>query len=141
MATGDAILTRIPDVAYVTLYVKAESILLEDAVREAASKTEQVLRALRDTYGADIEDIEVKDVHAGEGKSAMGLMRDKSNPSRPEMVKGLLVVLPAKQELAVKIVDSACRMGCLMTNPVGMPGLGGPQSVILYGLAEPEEAE
>jgi uncharacterized protein YggE len=139
--TGDVVITRKPDVAYVTLYVRADGILLEDAIREAASKAEQVLGALRDTYGADIKDIQIKDVHAGEGKPAMGLMRDKSNPSRPELVKGLLVVLPAKQDLAVKIVDAACRMGCLMTNPVGTPGLVGPQSVILYGLAEPEEAE
>jgi uncharacterized protein YggE len=139
--TGDAILTRKPDRAYATLYVRADAILLEDAVKEVASKTEQVLRALRETYGADIKDIQVKDVYAGEGKPALGLGRDKSNPPRPEVVKGLLVVLPAKQELAVKIVDTACRMGCLMANPAGAPGFGGAQSVILYGLAEPEEAE
>jgi uncharacterized protein YggE len=141
-ATGDAVLTRKPDVAYLTLYVRAEGILLEDAVRDAASKTDQVLRGLRDTYGADIKDIQVKDVHTGEGKPVLGLGgRDKSNPPRPEVVKGLLVVLAARQELAVKIVDAACRMGCLMTNPVGTPGFGGVQSVILYGLAEPEKAE
>jgi uncharacterized protein YggE len=142
-ATGDVTLVRKPDVAYVSLYIRADGILLEDAVREAAGKTEQVLRGLREAYGTEMKDIQVKDVYAGEGKPALGLgmPRDKSNPPRPEVVKGLLVVLPAKPDLAVKVVDSACRLGCLMTNPVGTPGFGGPQSVILYGLAEPAEAE
>jgi hypothetical protein len=124
--------------------VRAEGILLEDAVREAASKTEQVLRALREAYGSGIKDIQVKDLYAGEGKPSLGLgvPRDRSNPPRPEVVTGLLVVLPAKSDLAVKIVDSACRMGCLMANPSGaFPAGPGTQNVILYGLAEPEEAE
>jgi uncharacterized protein YggE len=143
-ATGDVTLTRKPDLAYVTLYIRAEGILLEDAVREAASKTEQVLRALREAYGSEIKDVQVKDLHAGEGKPSLGLgmARDRSNPPRPEVVTGLLVVLPAKQDLAVKVVDSACRMGCLMANPSGaFPAGHGTQNVILYGLSQPEEAE
>jgi hypothetical protein len=135
-ATGEVTLLRKPDVAYLTLYVRADGILLEDAVREAATKTDQVLHALRDAYGSEIKDIQVKDVYAGEGKPAIGLgTRDKSNPPRPEVVKGILVVLPAKPDLAVKVVDSACRMGCLMSNPMGTPGLGGGRASFSMGWA------
>ena len=55
--TADAVSVRKPDVAYVSLYVKAEGILLEDAIREATVKSEEVLRALRDTCRADLKEI------------------------------------------------------------------------------------
>src|SRR5437763_1349609 len=77
--TADAVLVRKPEVAYVSLYVRAEGVLLEDAVREASGKTEQVLRALRDTYGPDIKDLQIKDIHAGDGKPAFGAGRDKKH--------------------------------------------------------------
>jgi len=141
--TADAIVARKPDVTYVSLYFRGEGILLEDAVREAAGKTEDVLRVLRDTCGADLKEVQVKDIHAGETKPAIGMIgRDKSNSSRPELVQGILVVLAPKPDLAVKIVDLACRMGCLMSNQGGGLVAGpGMQNVILYGLADPVELE
>jgi uncharacterized protein YggE len=141
-ATGDIILTRKPDVAYITLYIRADGALLQDAAKEAAAKVEQLQRALRDTYGSEIHDINTKDVHVGDGKPQVGMaiVRDKTNPPRPEVVKGILIAIPPKPELAIRIVDSACRMGCLMANPAGTP-LAHPFSVILYGLVAVEDAE
>lgn len=140
--TADAISVRKPDVAYVSLYVRAEGILLEDAVREASGKAEDVLRALRVTCGADMKEVQLKDIHAGESKPALGIGRDRLNGSRPEVVKGILVVLAPKPDLAVRTVDMACRMGCLMANPGGGLAAGpGTQTVILYGLVDPGEVE
>lgn len=138
--TGEAAVLRKPDVAYITLYLRSDGILLEDAVREADGKVDQIKRALRETYD-EIEDIQVKDVHVGESKSAVALRPDKGNPGRPEVITGVLVVVPAKQDLAVNILDTACRMGCVMGNPAGH--LGGPaaSSAILYALSEPADAE
>jgi uncharacterized protein YggE len=138
-ATGDVVLVRKPDLAFITLFIRAEGILLEDAVRESTHKVDQVNQTLRDTY-REIREIQIKDLYVGEGRPALGLAR--ANPPRPEVVKSLLVTIPPNPELAVKIVDMASRMGCLMGNPVGFPmGSPNPRSVILYGLAEPLEAE
>src|SRR5262249_708541 len=41
----------------------------------------------------------------------MGFARNKTNPPRPEVTKTLLVAIPPISDLAVKIVDTACRMG------------------------------
>jgi hypothetical protein len=85
VVTGDAVVSSKPDVGHVVLYLRADGVLLEDAVREASDKVEQVLCGLRDGF-RDIKDVQVKDVYMGGGRSAFGtgMTRDKSSPSRPE---------------------------------------------------------
>jgi uncharacterized protein YggE len=138
--TGEATVTRKPDVAYITLYLRSEGILLEDAVKEAAGTLDRIKSQLREAY-AEIKDIQVKDVHIGEAKPSPGLLADKRNPGRPEVITGILVVVPAKQDLAVAIVDTACRMGCVMGNPANHFAVAGASSTILYALAKPDDAE
>jgi uncharacterized protein YggE len=133
------ILIRKPDIAYITLFLTADGVLLEDAVRESATKVERVRSALQTTY-REIRDVHIQDVHLGEAKLAMGFQRDKANPPRPEVVKSVLITIPADPLLAVKIVDTAVRLGCTMSASTG--AFGPPQpSVILYGLSEPADAE
>jgi uncharacterized protein YggE len=139
--TGDVILTRKPDIAYVSLYIRADGILLEDAVRESSNKVRQVHQTLRETY-KEIREIQIQDVYiGGESRPAVGFARDSANPTRPEVVKSLLVTLPANPEIAIKIVDTACRLGCMLGNPGGFPPGRTIQSAILYGLADPGEAQ
>ena len=137
--TGDVVLTRKPDVGFITMFIRAEGVLLEDAVRESTNKVDQVLQAIRSSY--EIRDIQIEDVYLGEGKPALGLARDKTYPPRPEVVKSLLATIPANAELAIKIVDTATRMGCLMANATAFPPSAMPRSVIQYGLAEDSEVE
>jgi uncharacterized protein YggE len=76
---GDALVVRKPDLAYITLFIQSDGILLEDAVKEGAGKVDQIQRALRETY-AEIRDIQIKDIHVGEVKPTIGFgLRDKSN--------------------------------------------------------------
>jgi len=136
---GDALVLRKPDLAYITIFIQSDGILLEDAVKEGAGKVDQIQRALRETY-AEIRDIQIKDIHVGEVKPTIGFgVRDKSNSPRPEVTKTLLITIPPNPELAVKIVDTACRMGCSIGNPTESHG-GSAHSVILYALAEPTQA-
>ena len=136
---GDALLVRKPDLAYITLFIQTDGILLEDAVKEGANKVDQIQRTVRQTYG-EIRDIETKDINVGETRPTMGFgLRDKATSPRPEVTKSLLITIPPKPELAVKIVDTACRMGCTIGNPVESHGPN-PSSVILYALAEPADA-
>jgi uncharacterized protein YggE len=44
--TGEAVLVRKPDVAYVNLFVRSDGILLQDATRENAATVDQVRQAL-----------------------------------------------------------------------------------------------
>ena len=62
--TGDVILTRKPDIAYVSLYIRADGILLEDAVRESSNKVRQIHQTLRETY-KEIREIQIQDVYIG----------------------------------------------------------------------------
>jgi uncharacterized protein YggE len=56
---GDALIARKPDLAYISLFIQTDGILLEDAVKEGAGKVDQIQRALRETY-AEIRDIQIK---------------------------------------------------------------------------------
>jgi uncharacterized protein YggE len=136
---GDALIARKPDLAYISLFIQTDGILLEDAVKEGAGKVDQIQRALRETY-AEIRDIQIKDIHVGEVKPSIGFgVGDKSNSPRPEVTKSLLIAIPPNPELAVKIVDTACRMGCTIGNP-SESHTGSAHSVIVYALAEPTQA-
>jgi uncharacterized protein YggE len=138
--TGDVLVTPRPDVAFISLFVSGEGILMEDAVREITTKLNQVNQTLRDTY-KEIRDIHIHDVFVGENRPGMGLPTHKTNSPRPEVVKSLLVTAPPRPELAMKIIDTAIRMGCLMQNPAAFPGPPISQATIMYGLANPAEAQ
>src|SRR5262245_19841445 len=86
---GDALVLRKPDLAFITLFIQTDGILLEDAVSEGATKVDQIQRALRETY-AEIRDIQTKDIFIGAAKPIAGFGRDKTNP-RPEVTKTLLI--------------------------------------------------
>src|SRR5262249_20757691 len=96
--TGEAVVTRRPDIAYINLFIKSEGILLEDAVRESTTKLDQIERALRNAHH-DILDIQVHDIHIGEGRT-VGFAPDRRNPPRPEVVKGLVLKIPPNPDLA-----------------------------------------
>ena len=102
--SGDVIVTRKPDVAYIMLFIRADGILLEDAVREGTTKVNQLQETLRDKY-KEIRDIHIQDVSIGESGPALGLARDKTNSPRPEVVKSVLVIIPPIPELAIQIVE------------------------------------
>jgi len=138
--TGSAKVIRQPDIAYIALYVRANGILLEDAIRESVNKVGQVGKTLKDTF-PEINAIELKDIYAGESKSYSFMRSEKSEPPQPEVIKGLLVVTSPNLDLATKIVDTASRMGCIIQNPADDRIGSYPRSVVLYGLSSYEEAE
>src|SRR6266487_3838807 len=68
--TADVVIARKLDIGYITLFIRTDGLLLEDAVKEAASKVDQVQRTLRETYRG-IKDIQIQDIYLGESKPAM----------------------------------------------------------------------
>jgi uncharacterized protein YggE len=138
--TGNAILVRGPDVAYITLYVFANGMLLEDAIKQATAKIEQVNKTLKDIF-PEIKETQLKDIFVGESKSYSYMGGDKGEPPQPEVIKGLLVITSPHIDLTTKIVDTASRMGCIIQNPADPYSGSYPRGVVLYGLADYEEAE
>ena len=136
--TGNATIIRQPDVGYVTLYIRGNGVLLEDAIKDASDKIEQVNKTLRDTF-SEINETFIIDIYVGESKSYFG--REKAESPQPEVIKGLLVITPPDPNLTTKIVDKASRMGCLIQNPAEERILIYPRGVVTYGLAQYEEAE
>ena len=137
--TGEAVLVRKPDVAYVNLFIRSDGTLLQDALRENAATVDQVRQALLDAY-PEIRDIEIQDVFMGEGRPATGLAGDKATIARPEVIRSFLVTIPPDQVLGIAIADRAIRLGCLMKNPIMFIGIN-PQSTIAFGLVEPATAK
>jgi hypothetical protein len=130
--TGNAIIIRHPDIAYITLYVLANGIMLEDAIKQATDKIEHINKTLKDTF-PEIKDAQIKDIYIGESKSYSFMGRDKAEPPQPEVIKGLLVITPPRSDLATKIVDTASRMGCIIQNPADAHIGSYPRSVVCMG--------
>ena len=137
---GSAKAVRSPDIAYTTLYVRANGILLEDAIKQATDKIEQINKTLKNTF-PEIKETQLKDIYAGESKFYAFGGRDKAEPPQPEVIKGLLVITPPHADLTTRIVDTASRMGCIIQNPTDAHIAYYPRSVVLYGLADYEKAE
>lgn len=138
--TGEAVLVRKPDVAYVNLFIRSDGTLLQDALRENAATVDQVRQALLDAY-PEIRDIEIQDVFMGEGRHATGLVGDKATIARPEVIRSFLVTIPPDQVLGIAIADRAMRLGCLMRSPIVFIGGLNPQSTIAFGIVEPATAK
>jgi uncharacterized protein YggE len=137
---GSASVVRQSDIAYITLYVFANGILMEDAVKQAGNKIKLINETLKDTF-PDIRETRLKDIFVGESKSYSYAGRDKGEPPQPEVIKGLLIIAPPNADLATKIIDTASRMGCIIQNPVDSYYGPYPKSVVLYGLVNYAEAE
>jgi uncharacterized protein YggE len=137
---GSAKAVRPPDIAYTALYVRVNGILLEDAIKQATDKIEQINKTLKDTF-PEIRETQLKDIYVGESKSYAFMGRDKAEPPQPEVIKALLVITPPNSDLATKIVDTASRMGSIIQNPTDAHIAYYPRSVVLYGLADYEQAE
>lgn len=136
--TGDVTIIHQPDIAYITLYIRANGILLEDAIKEASDKIEIVNKTLLDMF-SEIKETLIRDIYIGESKSYFG--REKAESPQPEVIKGLLVITPPDPNLTTKIVDKASRMGCIIQNPLDERILTYPRGVVMYGLAQYAEAE
>jgi uncharacterized protein YggE len=137
--TGNAAVHRQPDSVFITLYVIANGILLEDAVKQAVNKTQLIDQTLRDTF-ADIREIQIKDMYVGESNASSFGRFEKAEPPKPEVIKCLLVSAPPISDLAINIIDTASRMGCSIQNPADTR-YGYLRGAVFYGLMNYASAE
>ena len=135
---GRATVSAKADIGFVDLYTRAEGMLLEDAVAEAASRAARIVSGMKSS-SLEIKSIVVSDFQIGERKQVMSASRESP---KPEVIKNILVTIAPSPETAVRIVDVASRLGASLQSPLSGVLAGSiASSAILYGLANCGEFE
>ena len=138
--SGSAKIERKPDVAYITLYIKGDGILMVDAVSKAKEKTEAIQKAIRENHKG-IKDIEIIDIEIGEKGSRYWSSEKKDEPPRPQVVKRMRITISPDPALAQQIIDTAIRKDAIMKIPSSSHYSGEIHSVVIYGLLDASAAE
>ncbi len=127
--------TAKPDVAYVTLLVKGDGVLMADAAQSVQKKIDDVEKAIK-AKQPGTKDIVVTDVQVGQ----KGSPYSSDEAPRPEIVKQMRITIAPDPKAALDIIDAAIRAGASMetNDPYSYRGLSG--SLVVYGLLKPEEA-
>jgi uncharacterized protein YggE len=118
------------DVAFVDLYVRADGMLLADAIAESRLKTEKIVEAIR--KGGEVTNVIVTDIQVGSVKQ-FGL---NASP-KPEVVRNILVTIPPSPEMGVRIFDIGVRLGASLH----APSFGDPPTGVLFGLIKADDTE
>jgi uncharacterized protein YggE len=135
--TGTGKIERKPDVAFVTLYVNGDGILMTDAAKRTKEKVDAVQNAIRANHKG-VKSIDVADIQIGEKQNERWGPEMKNEPARPEMTKRIRVTIPPDMDLALSVVDTAIREGAIMKVPSNMRFEGDVDTVIVFGLNESE---
>ena len=121
-----------PDVAYITLYVRADGILMTDAAEKAKQAAAQVVKAINEKH-KDIEAVAIQDVQVGQ-KNADYWSSERKEEVRPEIVKRLRITLPPRPALGFEVIDTALRAGAVLQGSSSAPSMQDCVGVLVYGL-------
>jgi uncharacterized protein YggE len=138
--TGKATLKVIPDVAYVTLYVRASGLLMADAAKKADQKVEEI-KSITQTKFKDIQVIEVSDTSVGEAERESWNPDRKEDIPRPEIIRRIRFTINPDQTKAYELVDVAMRAGALIQVPSSTRYMEDIRSIVIYGLLKSTEIE
>ncbi|HNR94416.1 MAG TPA: SIMPL domain-containing protein [Kiritimatiellia bacterium] len=138
--TGKAEIKKKPDVAYVTLYVKGEGILMVDAAKKADQKVEEIKMALQEQIKGILA-VEVSDVAVGEAQREYWGPDRKEESPRPEITRRLRITISPDPVHVYELVDVAIRAGALMQIPSTVHYSGDVRSVVVYGLLDSSGVE
>jgi uncharacterized protein YggE len=134
---ASAEVTREPDRAFVTLYVRSEGLLMSDAAKSAYDRAQEAVKLLRSQFPS-IESIDVSVQKYGEKER--GYSDDKSAPGRPEVLLLLLVEVPVDKNAIVAILDLALRNNLMIQSPNSRSSIEKVSSVI-YAVDDPDASE
>ena len=95
-----------PDVAYVTLYIKTEGVLLSDAVEAANAKQKTVKQALRE-FSNVVESVSFVDV----GLAFKSSYNTNQDPAPPSVVQQIQITAKPQTEKLYGIIDACIRKG------------------------------
>lgn len=138
--SGASQLEKAPDIAYIVLYVKGDGILMTDAVKNAAQKADEVIKAIRQDR-PQILDVKSEPSEIGEKRNQYYSSADKDESPRPQVVQRLMVSIPPIPSLAYEIIDAALRAGAVMSIPSSTHYSGELNSVVVYGVQNAKDME
>jgi uncharacterized protein YggE len=138
--TGKAKIKHKPDVAFVTLYIKADGILMSDAVKKADQKVEDVKEAIQDKF-KNIKSFEVYDVSIGEAQREYFVPDRKEETSHPEIVRRIRIMIDPNPAQSYELIDIAIRAGALMEIPSRTRYSEDVRSNVVYGLLKSIDIE
>lgn len=138
--SGASQLEKAPDIAYIVLYVKGDGILMTDAVKNAAQKADEVIKAIR-LDRPQVLDVKSETSEIGEKRNQYYSSADKDESPRPQVVQRLMVSIPPIPSLAYEIIDAALRAGAVMSIPSSTHYSGELNSVVVYGVQNAKDVE
>jgi hypothetical protein len=130
-----------PDVAYVSVYVKAEGAAMVDAAKEADQKVEELKTALK--KHKEIQSIEVFDVTIGEAQRQVWTPDQKEEPPHPEINRRIRIATAPEPAKVYELIDTALAAGAVMQMSSSVHYSDDTRSIVVYGLlkARPLEAK
>jgi len=138
--TGTAKVESKPDVAYLTLYVKGNGILMVDAVKKAKQKVDAIKKAIEEKHKG-IKGLDVIDISIGEKRREYWNPDQKDEAPRPEVVKRMRITISPDTRLAYELIDTAIRAGAIMQIPSSVQYPGEIKSLVVYGLLNASKLE
>jgi uncharacterized protein len=129
-----------PDVAIVTMYVKADALTMVDAAKQAGEKVDEVKKALK--IYKQIKSIDVSDAAVGElQKRVFTPADDKEEGQHPEVIRRLRITMSPNPAKVYQLIDTAISAGAVMqlTSLISYPY--GERLMVVYGVLNSADAE
>jgi len=136
--TGKAEVKVKPDAAYITLYARADGILMVDAVKKADKLVEEITTAIK-TETNIVKGVAVVDVALGEKKTEVWRSDQKDEASRPEVVRRIRITCKTEPAGIYEAIDKGLRAGALMQIPSRTSYSDDIRNVVVYGLEQSSE--
>lgn len=130
MGRGKATVMKDPDVAYVTLFIQGDGMLMADAIKQAEEKSAAVEKAITENC-PQTRQIEIIDLEVGDKASRFS--SSQSGSVRPQLIKRVLVTIPPDPALASRVIDQAIRAGAVINRPT-TTSFSNKYSAVMYGL-------
>jgi uncharacterized protein len=128
-----------PDAAFVTMYVKADALTMVDAAKQAGEKVDEVKKALK--IYKEIKGIAVTDASMGELERQSVSPDDKEESQHPEVVRQLRITMRPDPVKVCQVIDTAISAGALMQSSSHISYGGDGETIVMYGVLKPADAE
>ncbi len=136
--TGKAEVKVKPDAAYITLYARADGILMVDAVKKADKLVDEITTAIT-TETNIVKGVAVIDVGLGEKKTEVWRSDQKEEAPRPEVARRIQITCKPEPSRIYEVIDKGLRAGALMQIPSRTSYSDDIRSVVVYGLEQSSE--
>lgn len=133
--TGKAEVKVKPDAAYITLYARADGILMVDAVKKADQLVKEITTAIKAETNV-VKGVTVVDVALGEKMNEVWRSDEKEEAPRPEVVRRIRVACKPDPAGIYEAIDKGLRAGALMQMRSHTSYSDDIRSVVVYGVEQ-----